>query len=511
MRIKKSFFNIQSNLFIYIFRTIVGFILRTYFIKVLGTQILGLDGLFSNIIYILSVAELGVSSAISYSLYEPLSKKDYAKVSAYMSLYRKIYKLIGWAIFGIGLFVMIFLNKIVPNPPQNTNVYLIYFLFIFDTAISYFITYKDTLIFADQNNYKLIKFQFLGYLFMFVLQFISILYFKSYLLYIFSRVIAMILQRIVCNRYVTNEYKNVNFYTKEEITKTEKDKIKVNVKGMFLYKIGNNIINGTDNIIISMLLNLSLVGLYSNYLSLVLMVDTLLSSVYKGITSSFGNLIVEESTDTQENVFNKVNFLGHFLYGLFFVGYFILIDDFIVLWVGKKYVLPSLVVFFICFNFYINGIKNCTDSIKEASGLYDQDKYMSIIQAIINIVASIILVKIMGLVGVVIGTFVSYILVPCWNRPYILYKYLFKKNPLKYYIKYMLNVIFVLSTGFLIKYVVALIGIKNSITGFVLNVGLVTLMYMVTFVIVYCFTDDFRYYKNITKEAISKRRKINEN
>lgn len=494
MRTEKSILNVSSNLFIYAFRSIMLFIVRTVFIKVLGQELLGLDGLFTNILLMLSIAELGISNAINFSLYKPLANKDYKKISTLMSFYKKVYKVIGFLVIIFGLIIMIFLDKIIVDAPKNINIYFIYLIYLFDTCNLYFISYKETLILADQNNYKLTKFNFIFYLITYISKIIVLIYFKSFIFYLLCKIIILFIQRLFINKFITNEYKSVDFNSKEKIDEKDLNIIKKNVKGMFFHKIGYYIINGTDNVVISSFLNLSLVGIYTNYLSLITMTNTLLSSSYKAITASFGNLIVMEDKNMQESIFEKINFAGHLLYSFVSIAFIILINKFITLWIGKSYLLPISVVIVICINFYIDGMRQCLDSIKDASGTYNEDKYIPLIQSIINIVLSIILVKFIGILGVVLGTLISNILLPCWNRPYIIYKYVFKSSPKKYYINYIKNFFINIIITLIICFIINLINLKVSLINFIVLIILYVLLYFIIISIIYFKNENYRFY-----------------
>ena len=466
MRTEKSILNVKTNMFFYAFRSILMFVVRTVFIKVLGKDLLGLDGLYTNILYMLSITELGVSNAINFSLYEPLAKKDYDKVSILMSFYRKIYKIIGFLVIGFGLLLMPFLSKIVTDIPKGINIYLIYLIYLFDTCNLYFISYKETLIVADQNSYKLFKYNISFYVIMYLSQIFVLLKFKSFILYLLVKIVILLVQRIFINRFISKEYKNINFNNDQKVSDKDLKVIKTNIKGMFFHKVGNYALNGTDNVIISSFLNLALVGIYTNYLSLITMTNTLLSSSYKAITASFGNLIVMENEEFQEDAFQKINFAGHLLYSFVSIAFIVLINDFICLWIGKSYVLSMYIIIVICFNFYLDGLRLCLDSIKDASGTYYQDRNVPIIQAVVNIVISITLVKPLGVLGVVLGTLISNILLPCWNRPYVVYKYVFKTKPTNYYItliKYIITYSIIAIITFFIK---NKIGLNNNIIYF---------------------------------------------
>ena len=508
MRTEKSIKNVRTNMIYYSFRSIALFVVRTVFIKTLGKDLLGLDGLYTNILYMLSVAELGVSNAINFSLYEPLAKGNYNKVSILMSFYKKVYKIIGISVIGLGLIIMPFLSKIVANPPAGINIYVIYLIYLFDTCNLYFISYKETLIVADQNNYKLFKYNMFFYTFMYVIQIGVLILYKNFIVYLISKIVILFIQRLYINRFITKEYKQINYNSKEKVPKKDIDAIKKNVRGMFFHKIGNYFLNGTDNVVISSFLSLGLVGVYTNYLSLTMMTNTLLGSSYKAITASFGNLIVLEDEKMQEDVFQKINFAGHLLYSFVSIAFIVLINDFVYLWIGKNYLLSIGIVVVICLNFYLDGLRLCLDSIKDASGTYDQDKYIPLLQAVINIVISLILVKPLGILGVVLGTLISNIVLPCWNRPYVVYKYVFKAKPYKYYfnfIKYILAYGIIAFVTFVVK---NQINLPNTLIGFIINIIIYVVLYGILVSIIYFKNENYRFYLNMLIrriKAITKR------
>lgn len=493
-RTEKSILNVESNFFIYIFRALMLFVVRTIFIKVLGKEMLGLDGLYTNILQVLSITELGISNAINFSLYKPLADKDYKKVSVLMSFYRRVYQVIGIIIVVMGLLIMLFLNKIITTVPSGVNIYLIYLIYLFDTVNLYFISYKETLIVADQNNYQLLKYNFFFYLLMYILQIASLVIYRSFVLYLVTKIVVLLVQRICINRFITKKYNKINFSIDEKISDKDLKVIKTNVKGLIFHKIGNYVINGTDNIVISAFLNLTLVGIYANYLSLFGMLNTVLSSSYRAITASFGNLIAMEDKKMQEEVFEKINFAGHILYSFVSIAFLVLINKFITLWLGKDYLLATLVVIVICMNFYIDGMRQCLDSIKDASGVYDQDKYIPLIQSIVNIAVSIVLVQYIGILGVVIGTLVSHLLLPIWHRPYIVYKHVFKSSPKNYYINYLKNIFVISVTSFIIISIFGLIKMKLTLVSFVLYCILYSLLYLIVISIIYSRNKNYQFY-----------------
>lgn len=271
---------------------------------------------------------------------------------------------------------------------------------------------------------------------------------------------------------------------------------------MFLYKIGDYLINGTDNIIISKIIDISTVGIYSNYLSIITIFKNIINNIISGVTASFGNLIVREKEETQENVFNIMNFITYSFCGFIFCCLIFLFNDFIKIFYGENYILGMTEVIIICLNFYIAAMLLPLESVKSAAGLYYEDRYVTIIQAIINVIISIILGHKIGLLGVLLGTFISYILTTVWERPIIIYKRIFKSNWTKYIKKYFLQVM-IIGINLLIDYIVIAKLFKEvSILNFILKGILIVIIFGVTNLIVFRNSKEFKYILSTVKEKI---------
>ena len=303
-RLRKTKLNVSSNVFIMMTRIIMLFIVRIIFIRTLGKLYLGVDSLFTSLLSVLSIADLGITSAVNYALYKPLSDKDDKKISAIMTFYKKMYKYMGLFLCAIGIILAFFLPLIVKEEVEY--LYLIYFMYLFNTVSTYFISYKESLIVADQNRYQLTYINFFSYMLLYGLRIAAILLTKNFLIYVLILDVVTLLQRVAINRYVTKKYKNIDFNSKYQLSKKEKDGIISKIKAMFIQKIGLFVINGTDSIVISATngLGVIVVGLYANYLSITTTVTSLFEQVYKGITASFGDLAVSESKKVQEDVWD---------------------------------------------------------------------------------------------------------------------------------------------------------------------------------------------------------------
>lgn len=295
MRLKNTLNNIAFGLGGTLITTLLGFISRTVFINTLGVTYLGVNGLMISVLSMLSLAELGVGTAITFSLYKPLAEKDTEKVNALMAFYKKFYRIIGLIIFALGLLFMLFLKYIVKDAHGISNLYLIYFIFLVDTSYTYFFSYKRTLITADQKAYLLVPFTTGFYSLMIGARIAVLILFQNYIIYLLIQLIVGLAENILINRYIDRKYTFLKDKSEQRIPKSEMVVITKNVKAMFLHKLGDYAVNGTDNIIISAFVSVTVVGLYSNYLLVITAVNTFLLLIFDSATASFGNLIAQET------------------------------------------------------------------------------------------------------------------------------------------------------------------------------------------------------------------------
>lgn len=504
MRVKKSFFNAISNSLILIVRSILLFLVRIVFVRTLGKVYLGVDSLFTNILLVLSITDSGISTAINFSLYKPLAEHDNQKISSLMTFYKKMYRILGIIVLVLGLSFIPLLKFVITENIEY--IYIYYLVYLLTTVMSYFISYKDSLLIADQNLYKSSAIVGTTYIIMYLLRIIFLIIIPNFLIFALIQLIMLFIQRILVNKYITNKYKSIDFNEKKGISKQEQKTIFKNVKSMFLNKLGYFLVNGTDNIIISSIpsLGLGAVAVYTNYYSIISMVDSIISRGLSGITSSFGDLAVNESKKVQEDVFNIISFISFCIYGLFSVGFLFLITDFIKICFGNSYELETLLTVIICINFYIIGILKTLDIIKEATGNYIQDRYANLVQAIINIILSIVLGKKIGLLGIVIATLISYIVVPLWNKPYIAFKYIFQKQPFKYLVKQLKYILSLIIIGFICCFVIRGIDINNVFLEFILKIIIITIIYILCISLIYWKTDEYKYLVNTIKKIVKK-------
>ncbi|WP_369900597.1 lipopolysaccharide biosynthesis protein [Bacillus manliponensis] len=480
----------------------MGFLVRTAFIYTLGIEYLGIDGLFTSILMMLSLANLGFDTAMIYSLYKPLAENDYYKVQALMNLYRKAYQLIGLIVLVIGLLILPFLSYFMNGEEKIDNITVIYLLFLLNSVTSYYFTYKQSIIIADQRNHIISKIHTSFMVISNITQIILLLITKNYIMVLLSQVII----RIIENIYIANRVNKLYPYMRERsnavLSLDERKSFFKNLYALFLYRISGVVINGTDNVVISKFSSLTLVGVYANYLLIINTVNTFISYLFYSITASIGNLHVTESKEKKYSIFCVLHFVNFWIYGLCSIFLWNLINPFLTVWLGESYVFDKYIVFVLVLNFYTSGMQNAATTFRETTGLFIKGKYNPIIASIINIVVSIVLAKQIGVAGVLLGTIISRLCTYFWYDPYIIFKSIFNKPVKIYFLKYALYMVLVFISAILTD----LLGsaLKADIwINMLIRIGLCLIIPNMIFWIVFRRAEETDYVFNTLKNALN--------
>lgn len=470
---------------------LLSFISRTIFITTLGAEYLGINGLYSNILSVLSLADLGIGSAIIYCIYKPLAENDRAKISAFMNFYKRIYRYIAIAVGIIGVAVIPFLHVLVKTDAPIQQLELYYVLFLSNTILSYLFIYKSAIIIADQKLYLIKIYSFAFEIIRFILQIAILITTHNYILYLVIQLVCTFLNNLFI-AYRSNKLYPYIKNLERRLNKAEKKAILENIKAMFLYKIGGVILNSTDNIIISSMIGTVWVGLYSNYLLLIGAVQAFTEIVYGSINASVGNLNVSEASPMKERVFRVINFSAFWIYGFCSSCFFVLLDDFILLWLGKEFCLGLPILIAIILNFYIPGMLKSTFLYRDTTGLFKQTKYVSLITAAINLILSILLGLQFGLAGILYATALSRLLTNVWFEPMMLYKTYFQQSSQKYFYKqFFYFILLVIICG--LTFFAASFFNDGSVAAFVGKLILCLLLPNAIFTVLFYKTDEFQY------------------
>lgn len=507
MRTDKSIKNAIIAVIANIVTMIVGVVSQAIFVKGFGKEYLGVNSLFSNIIYMLSIVELGVGTAIIYNLYKPVAENDVEKIKSLLQFYKKAYKIIAVTILIISIILSLVLKNIVGDVQITENVYIVFALFVIDTVFSYLITYKRSILYATQNTY-IVNIIHIGYIIcMNVVASVIIILLGNYYIYLISKILFRILENVIVNLIAEKKYPYIN--EKDNIQELDKETLKEiikKIKALFFHKIGEVMLLGTDSIIVSKFLGIVWVGLYSNYNMIVNAISGIFGQVFSAVTASVGNLLVEENTEKIYVVYKRMILLNFWLVSFCTVSIFCMIKPFIILWIGSDYLLSEMTVFVIVIVFYMQNMKKTLKVFKEAAGKFEKDKYIPIIESLVNILCSIFFVKHLGLIGVFIGTFLSTLVLYCYSFPKIVYKQIFKKDYKTYTIEY-IGYFAIMLMAFAISYtMISVFKFDNNFIQLLVNFIVCLIVPNIIYFMIYHNTKEFEFYKLLVKRTIERRK-----
>ena len=504
MRKKKALLNALINIFGFIITFIPSLIIRKVFIDTLGNEMAGLSSVFTNIIGWLSIVEMGVGSAIVYSLYKPFADNDRKKINAYIRFYGKFYRSIGYVVLAGGLLLSPFLSFFIKDEVDLKIATIGFVLFLFNSFITYLFSHRLCILNVAQEAYKITIGTTISKLVIFGLQFVLFMVYPNFLLYITIQLVVNLIYFIVINSYVTKSYSWLGM-DKEEIPEVEKRSLLRNIKAMFMHKIGAVVVFSTDNLVISKFIGLTAAANYTNYQMIIMAIQTLISTAVNGITASIGSLLTTGDKEHAYKIHKNLFFLNFWITSFVVISLFNTLNQFIVLWLGKEdFLLDPLTFVVILINVFITLMRSSVERFKEGGGNFYKDRFAPICEAVINLVASLILVNYMGLAGVFIGTLISNITVIFWTQPYIVYRYIFNKKLGAYftmYFKYLLVAIipFVI-TCFITNSFKYNYNISSFIANCLINIVVVNGIYL----IIFFRKEEFKYYLNMVKEIIKK-------
>lgn len=448
----------------------------------LGLEYLGLDGVFKNIVYFLCLSELGLSSAVTFALYKPLADKNEELICSLLRFFRNTYRITAALVFFIGILLIPTLKLFVKTNLPIYYVIIVYILFIINTSVSYLLNYKTILIRADQKNYILTIISVVSAYITKIIQLIVFYLTKSYIVFLIIEIISTITKNLIFSYKANKLYPYILNKKIKKLDITNYKLLITKIKALFFHKIGGFVLNGTDNILISYFLTVTVVGKYASYMSIVKLGLTLASEIFNNITPSIGNFLTTETKDKQYNLFNKIVFINSIMCIFIPVCLCILLPSFIELWLGTDALLSLLITRLLSVYTFLSISRFPILIFKDAAGLYEQDKYAPIFEALINLTLSITLGKIIGLPGIIIGTISSFLLVPIWVGSKVVYNTLFNKSVFIYLGKLLINFI----SGVLIYIIVFninnIININNLLISFLIKF-LVTVV--ITFVLLF--------------------------
>lgn len=443
-RTTNSLKNMAASVTYQLLNLVLSFVSRTVFLQVLGVGYLGISGLFGDVLSMLNMAELGFGTAMTFSMYKPLAENDQETLAGLTQFYKKVYRIIALAIAGIGVALIPFLPYLVNLEQELEHLELYYVLFLASHVASYLVVYKTTVLYADQKNHILLKYSSYWSMAQTIVMLLVLWLTHNYILYLVTQVVFVYAQNFHKSYIAQKHYPFLN--KKVTLPKEKTNGIFKDVGSAFLYKIANVLITATDNTLISVLVSTEMVGYYSNYNIIVGRLSNIAGTLFYSLVASLGNLIAKESHKRRYQVFQAMQSISSILSVFCSACIFLLEEDFIRIWLGPEYILSKLTLIAIVLNFFFKIAISPVTSFREAAGLFRKTKFIMLWTAVLNIVFSIILGKLIGLAGILFATSISRVLTFYWYEPLLLYRDFFNQ-PCRQYFAELLKSIGVMCTA----------------------------------------------------------------
>lgn len=447
-RTEYSLINFSTGVFGDVLNILIGFACRVVFVRMLGSEYLGVRGLFTNILSVLSLAELGIGSAIIYALYKPIAEKDEDKIAAIMQYYKKAYMVIGLIVAALGLAVLPFLDDIIRSKPDiKESIYLIYLLFLFSTVSSYFFSYRASILTASQRTYVIQGYNYVVTILQSILQIVFLVLTHEYITYLVIQIAGGLAYNIAISTKAAKDYPYIKKKDVPPLPTAERRSLFVNIRALAISKLSGVLVNSTDNIAITFFNGLSVTGLTSNYTILSGMVDQIITPFFNSFTASVGNLNATSTSEKSYFIFRVLNMMNFWLYGWGAIGIALVSSDLVSLLYGSKYVMPAHIPIILAVNMFSIGMLHAVYTYKSTMGLFRYGQFLLFFTGFINIALDVILGKKLGVFGILLATLGARICTNLWYEPYAVFKYGFHISPWYYWKRYLFNLVALAAAG----------------------------------------------------------------
>lgn len=449
--------NISWAVILQIVLMLLQFFARTIFVRQLGKDYLGITGVFTDIFLILSLVNMGIPDAMVICMYKPLAEKNYEKVRALLYLFGKIYAVIAIIVLVLGISVIPLLRFIIREPPDiPESLIKIYFLYLIQTVATYFITYKRYIIYTDQKEYIINIYQKSFHFLQIAIQILVLLTIRNFYLYLSAQVVCTLLMNYFSSLKAEKMYPFIREKNTYKLNKDEISEVITNCKSLLLYMIGATMLIAVDSILISSIIGIGILGLCSNYILIVISVQALTDKAMTGFTASVGNLNVNADKETSENVFNQVNFVFFLILSFCSINLAVCLNSLIPVWLDESFLLSNTIIIALILRYYVQGTQMATFIFRSTLGLIKKFKLITIITAFANILLSIIMGKIFGVAGIFFASSIVVFFITIVPEALILYKNKFEKSSVKYFLRYIGNLIFMACNYFITSRILAL-------------------------------------------------------
>lgn len=414
--------------------TLLGFVSRTVFIRVLGMEYSGVNGLYTSILDVLSLTELGLADVVIYSLYKPLAEGDTDRLAALMGYYKVIYRYIALAVGVIGLCLVPFLRVLVKSQIDRFHLVLYYLMFLANSVCSYLLVYKASIIQADQKRYLISKYNMLFKLLATLLQIVLLLVLRNFTVYLSIQIGMTVVNNLYVSRKADRLYPCLR--EKRELPKKEKKAIFRDVRHMFSYKAGGQLLTGTDNLYISSMISTATVGIYDNYTMIqTMVVSAFTNTLNQAVLGSIGNLNATGTQEQKKRIFDVYSLVFSWITTFCALSLLALYNPFIRIWAGEDWLLPMSTVAVICLNYFLPNVLTPVWSYRNTTGLFRETRNILLYAAGINLVLSYFMGLRWGLTGILAATAVSRVLTSFWYEPYLLHKRIFGCSSIPFFLR----------------------------------------------------------------------------
>ena len=453
-RTKNASRNIVFGIALKSYQILVPFLMRTAMIYFMGVEYLGLNSLFTSILQVLNLTELGVGSAMVFSMYKPIAEDDTTTICALMKLYKTYYRIIGLVIAVIGTAVTPFIPYLVKSDlPPGLNIYVLYLLNLSATVLSYWLfAYKNALFQAHQRIDITSKITLGTTTLQYGIQLIIIIFVKNYYLYVLTMLFTQALTNILTAVAATKKYPD---YTPEgHLDSQSVREINRRIRDLFTSKLGAVIVNSADTVVISAFLGLRMLAIYQNYYFILTAIIGFVAVIFNSCTAGIGNSVIVESKEKNYNDLKKFTFLISWIAGFCTCCFLCLFQPFMKIWVGEDLMLGFSAVICFCAYYFVYEINQLLNLYKDAAGIWHEDRFRPLVTAIANLSMNLITVHFWGIYGVILSTVLSMLFVGMPWLLHNLFTVLFSKDKLHDYLsslfKYVLVVLISCTVCYLI-------------------------------------------------------------
>ena len=500
-RTEKSIRNLKFALLAQIVTIALSFLTRTCLVRFLGIEAVALNGLFTQVITAISLAEMGTGTAIVYNLYKPLAEGDHEKVSQLMNLFRAAYWVIAAATIVIGIVLLPWLPYLITDVTRDISyIRIVYLMFVFQSAVSYLFSYKIALMQADQNGYIYTRtytvFKLVGTVPVLIAMVIS----KNYLVYLGANILLSVVTNAYASGIAQKKYPYID--KRAKLPKEEKRQIFSNIRNLFIMQFAGRVVDSTDNILISSMISTILVGLYSNYMVVIGVFKQLSDKLMVAASASMGNLFVTDDTDSKEKNLYRLTFIFYIFASVACVGTYSCVQPFIQLWLGGEYLLELPVVFVLCFLYFVAIVYEPLKNAMYLTGFFSIGRNISFSSAMTNLVVSVILGRKIGLIGIFIGTMTTYVIEIVAKTYYLFKQYL--KRSAKYYIVLWIKMTLVFLAELWVVHTIGSRLVLTALPAFLVMGVLSVLITVIAVTLVFFKTDLYSYVMWLLKTNMKK-------